>query len=380
MRNRVLTSACAATALATAAALVTPLQVSAQEAPPASALINQRSQETLDAARAASIRSSEETLAYFEDEVDEALARAVDRVWDPERPREPAPRTPWGDPDLGGHWTSGTYTPLERPQELGDKALYTIEEAIEVFQAAVLRDASVDPATVHYDWTEFGMDNWQSPIRPNRRTSLIIDPPNGRIPPLTAAGRVRWEQQARRDTLYSRHPTERCVVGSEGPPRIPFIQQIGESRIIQTPDYIVLITQSNNDVRRIPIDGRAHPPEDVRAWLGVSRGRFEGDTLVIETKNFAQERTWVRPRGVVGANLHLVERLTRVADDAILYQATLTDPTTWEAPWTYEMLWPEMDPPGIFEWACHEHNYGIINVVRGAQVRAEEYEEAQSAN
>jgi len=362
--------------LVTAAALALPVLASGQDEPPPTALINQRSQDALEAARAASIRSSEETFAYFEGEVDEALRRAVERVWDPERPREPSPRTPWGDPDLRGYWINGTYTPLERPVELADKPLYSIQEAIEVFQGDVLRDASVDPATVHYDWTEFGMDNWQSPIPPNRRTSLIFDPPNGRIPPLTAEGQERWEAQARRDTLHSRHPTERCIVGSEGPPRVPFIQQIGESRIIQTPDYVVVIRQSNNDVRVIPIDGRPHPPESVRAWLGVARGHWEGDTLVIETKSFHEDRTWVRPRGL-GGNLHLVERLTRVAEDLVLYEATLTDPTTWEAPWTYEIPWPKMDPPGIFEWACHEHNYGIINVVRGAQVRAAEYE-AQS--
>jgi len=347
-----------------------------QAQPPPSALINPEDPAAVAAARAASLRDSEETFAYFEDEVDSALAKAVERVWDPERPRDPSPRTPWGDPDLRGFWISGTYTPLERPAALEGKALYTIQEAIEAFQAAVLTDASVDPATVHYDWTEFGMDNWQSPIRPNRRTALIIDPPNGKIPPLTAEGRVRSQAQARRDTLQSRHPTERCIVGSEGPPRVPFIQQIGESHIVQTPDYFMLIAQSNNDVRVIPLDGRPMPPPSVRAWLGISRGHFEGDTLVIETSNFDENRSWVRPRGVAG-NLHLVERLTRVADDIVLYQATLTDPTTWEAPWTYEMVWPAMDQPAIYEWACHEHNYGIINVVRGAQIRAEEFE-AQS--
>ncbi len=348
----------------------------AQPEPPPSALINQGETATLEAARAASLRDSEETFAYFEEDVDAALARAVERVWDPERTPEPAPRTPWGDPDLRGSWISATYTPLERPRELAGKPLYSVQEAIEAFQTAVLTDASVDPATVHYDWTEFGMDNWQSPIRPTRRTSLIIDPPDGRIPPLTAAGRVRWDEQARRETLQSRHPTERCIVGSEGPPRVPFIQQIGESRIVQTRDYVMLIMQSNNDVRVIPLDGRPMPPPSVRAWLGISRGHFEGDTLVIETSNFDENRTWVRPRGAAG-DVHLVERLTRAGDDTIVYRATLTDPTTWEAPWTYEIIWPEMVPPGIYEWACHEHNYGIINVVRGAQIRAEEYE-AQS--
>ena len=363
-------------AAAIAAALCLPGVGEGQSDVPASALVNPGSEAAAEAARAASLRSADETLAYFEHDVDAALARAVESVWDPERPREPSPRTPWGDPDLRGYWISATYTPLERPAALAGKPLYTIQEAIEAFQAAVLRDASVDPATVHYDWTEFGMDNWQSPMRPNRRTALIVDPPDGRMPPMTVEGRARWEAHARRDTVRSRQPTERCVVGSEGPPRVPFIQQIGESRIVQTPEHVVLITQSNSDVRIIPLDGRPQLPETVRAWLGSSRGHFEGDTLVIETSNFHEDRRWVRPRGL-GGNLHLIERLTRVADDTLLYEATLTDPTTWEAPWTYEMPWPAMDPPGLYEWACHEHNYGIINVVRGAQVRAEEYE-AQS--
>jgi len=358
--------------LVMAMTLLTPLRVAGQ-APPPSALINQQSEETVEAARAASPHTSEETLAYFEDDVETALARAIERVWDPERPREPSPRTAWGDPDLAGYWMSVTYTPLERPDELAGKPFYSPQEAIEAFQRDVNRDAAVDPATVHYDWTEFGMDNWQSPIRPNRRTALIVDPPDGKIPALTPAGRERYEAHARRHTIQSRHPTERCIVGSEGPPRIPFTQQIGESQIIQTPDHIILVAQSNNDVRIIPLDGRASLPGNIRGWLGSSRGHWEGDTLVIETTNFTEDRRWVRPRALEG-NLHLVERLTRVEEDTVLYEATITDPTTWETPWTIENPWPKLDPPGLFEWACHENNYGIINVVRGARIRAAEYE------
>ena len=358
--------------LVMAVALWAPLRVAGQTPPP-SALINQRSDETLEAARAASPHTSEETLAYFADEAEAALARAIERVWDPERAREPSPRTAWGDPDLAGYWMSVTYTPLERPDTLAGKPMYTPQEAIETFQRSVARDAAVDPATVHYDWTEFGMDNWQSPIRPNRRTALIVDPPDGKIPALTPAGRERYEAHARRHTIPSRHPTERCIVGSEGPPRVPFNQQIGESQIIQTPDHVILIAQSNNDARIIPLDGRPSVPDNVRNWLGSSRGHWEADTLVIETTNFHEDRKWVRPRGVQG-NLHLVERLTRVDQDTVLYEATMTDPTTWEAPWAIENPWPRMDPPGLFEWACHENNYGIINVVRGARVRAAEYE------
>ncbi len=359
------------TMLALAVTLAAPLPVVGQ-APPSS-LVNQRADETLESARAASPHSSAEVYALYEDIAEDAIARVVEHVWDPTRPRAESPRTPWGDPDLRGYWMNVAYTPLERPEELAGKPLYTLEEAIEAFQRAVALDASVDPATVHYDWTEFGMDNWQSPIRPNRRTALIVDPPDGKIPALTPEGRERYLTHIRRETLLSRDITERCIVGSEGPPRVPFIQQIGESQILQTPDHVLLITQSNNDVRIIPLDGRPPLPDNIRNWLGSSRGHWEGDTLVVETTNFHDDRKMVRPRGVEG-NLHLVERITRVAGDTILYEATLTDPTTWEAPWTLENPWPRMEPPGLFEWACHENNYGIINVVRGAQVRAAEYE------
>jgi hypothetical protein len=337
--------------------------------PPPSALVNQRSAETVEAARAASPHTSEETLAYFEDDVEAALARAIDRVWDPTQPREKSPRTAWGDPDLAGYWVSVAYTPLERPEELAGKPFYTPPEAVEAFQRAVIGDASVDPATVHYDWTEFGMDNWQSPIRPNLRTALIVDPPDGKLPPLTPEGVARRQAQARGHTLEARDTYERCIIGA-GPPNVPFTQQIGESQIVQTPDYVLLITQANSDVRIIPLADSSSPPEIIRSWLGVSRGHWEGDTLVVETTNFHDQRKW---RGTAG-DLHLIERFTRVADDTLLYEATVTDPTTWEAPWTIEVPWPTMEPPGLFEFACHEQNYGIINVVRGARARAAEFE------
>ncbi len=359
---------CRVSALVLAVMLWVPAPVTGQ-APP-SALVNQGSEETVEAARAASPRTSEETFAYFEDEVDEALARAIRRVWDPTRPRASSPSTPWGDPNLQGYWLNVAYTPLERPDELAGKPLYTVEEAIEAFQRRVTSDASVDPATVHYDWTEFGMDIWQSPVGPNRRTALIVDPPDGKLPALTSQGQERLQAQARVDTLESRSLYERCISGNQGPPGIPFTQQTGEAQIVQTPDFVVLIMQSNSDVRMIPLDGRPPLPENIRAWMGSARGRWEGDTLVVETTNFHQERKW---RGAAG-NLHLVERFTRIDEDTLLYEATITDPTTWEAPWTLEFPWPRMEPPGLYEFACHEQNYGIINVMRGVRVRATEYE------
>jgi hypothetical protein len=166
---------------------------------------------------------------------------------------------------------------------------------------------------------------------------------------------------------------ERCITGDQGPPRVPSLQSVGESQIIQTPDHIVLITQTNSDVRIISMDERSPSSDNVRAYLGVSRGHWDGDTLVVETTHF-DEKARVRRIQEAGPNLHLIERFTRVEDDLLLYEATLTDPTVWETPWTFENPWPRMEPPGLFEWACHETNYGLINVVRGAQIRATEYE------
>jgi len=342
--------------------------VHAQTPPPPSALVNQRAEENVEKARALSPMSNEDALAYFEQDVDAALAKAIQTVWDPTRPRGGSPRTPWGDPDLRGHWLNLGYTPLERPDALAGIPLYSVQEAIEVFQRAVTADAAVDPATVHYDWKEFGMDSWQSPVRPNRRTALIVDPPNGKLPPLTPEGRARFAAQRPRDSLESRGQYERCITGNQGPPRLP-LNHDSESQIAQTQNYVLLITQANNDVRVVPLDDKPHLPEGIRSWLGNPRGHWEGDTLVVETTNFHEGRKW---RGSAG-DLHLVERFTRVDADTLLYEATISDPTTWEAPWTVEVPWPRIEPP-LFEFACHEQNYGIINVIRGAKARAAEYE------
>lgn len=344
-------------------AVLTPLSVVAQPREDPN-LVNRRSQETLEAARAASPHSAESASAYYTEDAEAAMARALQRVWDPERPRPDSPRTAWGDPDLQGYWLNVSYTPRQRPVELADKPLYTLDEAVEAFETSLARDASIDTATVHYDWREFGMDNWQSPILPNRRTSLVIDPADGRYPPLTPEGRRRAQAGEYGLTLESRGLYERCITGNQGPPRLPIGQNTGQSQIVQTRDHVVLLTQANSEVRIFPLDGSSHAPPSVRSWLGDSRGHWEADTLVVETTNFHEEH----PR----RDMHLVERFTRVADDTLLYQATVTDPTLWEAPWTVEVPWPAMDPPGLFEFACHEQNYGIINVLRGVRVRAAE--------
>ena len=195
---------------------------------------------------------------------DAARAAAAAANWTP-------PRTPWGDPDLQGYYLNLSYTPLERPAELAGKPFYTEQEAIAAFKKAVEADAEVDPRTVHYDWKEYGMDAWQSPVRPNLRTSLIVDPPDGRIPPLTPEAQKR-AAAARRDTtadVSTRGLYERCVTGNQGPPRLPGNHD-SESQIIQAPGYVVLVMQSNNDVRIIPLDGRPHLPPQVGTWLGDS--------------------------------------------------------------------------------------------------------------
>jgi len=364
MRSRVLVLLSALWLVMTVMALA-PVRVAAQQAPP-SALVNQEEQAVQEAARKASPRTAEEALKFFKTEVDAATARAISRVWDPSKPRPSSPRTAWGDPDLRGYWMVESYTPLQRPNGV-TKALYTPEEAVAAFAKAVADDAAVDPATVHYDWKEFGMDAWQSPVRPNLRTSLIVNPADGRIPAMTPEGRQRLQAEQRGASVPSRGQAERCITGNQGPPRTG--GNDNHSQIVQVPGYVILVVQSNHDVRIIPLDGRPHLHENVRTWLGDSRGRWEGDTLVVETTNFHPDREW---RGS-SANMHLVERFTRVDADTLLYEFTATDLATWTRPWTFESPWPRTQGE-VYEWACHEQNYGLINVVKGAQIRATEFE------
>jgi hypothetical protein len=279
------------------------------------------------------------------------------------------PRTSWGDPDLQGFWLVLSYTPLERPAALAGKPLYTTEEAVDAFKKAVALDAEVDPTTIHYDWKEYGMDAWQSPVRPNRRTSLIIDPPDGRIPPRTP------EAQKRRalgccgvggTDVQSVGWYTRCLLGVEAAPRVPG-GVTTESQIVQTPGYVMWIQESNNDVRIIPLDGRPHLPSNVKQYLGDARGHWEGNTLVVETTNFTDETKW---QGST-AGMRLVERFTLADAKTLKYEFTVTDPATWTKPWTMEAPLPRIDPP-LYEFACHEQNYGVINVVKGAQIRAAE--------
>ena len=300
-------------------------------------------------------------------------------------------KTAWGDPDISGTYLTATYTPLQRPERLKDKALFTEDEAINELARVIGQDAEVDPRNVHYDWKEYGMDGWQSPIRPSLRTSLIVDPPDGRIPPITAdaqkrradraaAARLRAPEVSVR-TLASTYT--RCITGNAagGPlvrggnpdPVNTTGSEAGvtaEIEIRQSPGYATITTQSGSDVRIIPLDGRPFPPANVRAWLGVSRGHWQGNTLVVETANFNDKTPAANFQGST-ENLKMTERFTLVNPTTIKYEYTLEDPKTWTRPWSAEAFMPKI-PPGLFEFACHESNYGVFNVVRGAQTREKE--------
>jgi len=304
---------------------------------------------------------------------DRAKAEAALRNWTP-------PRTAWGDPDLHGYYLTATYTPLQRPAALAGKPFYTEQEALEVFKKAVETDASVNPSTVHYDWKEYAMDGWQSPVRPNLRTSLIVDPEDGRIPAFTPEAQKR--QADARAAAQARNPQvgvqtlgnlyTRCVTGNNAGPMLrggnPGSDNgaagvTAEAQIIQTPGYAVVMAQSNDDARIIPLDGRPHLQSTVRNYLGDSRGHWEGNTLVVETTNFIVPGTNFNG---ASAALKLTERFTLVGPNTLRYVYTFDDPSTWTKPWTAETIFPRIEPP-LYEFACHEQNYGLMNVVKGAQ-------------
>jgi len=286
------------------------------------------------------------------------------------------PQTGWGAPDLQGVWDFRTITPLQRPEDLGDKAFLTEEEAAQREQSAVDRAESL--LTREAQRTEVGgnvgayNDFWMdqgTKIIETRRTSLIIDPPNGRFPALTAAGQERARMDRGSFTVDSPatytdlNTYDRCIQGfNAGPPIAPggYNQNV---QIFQTPNHLVMMTEMVHTVRVIPIDGPPGLHADVRQWSGDSRGHWEGDTLVVETANFAQKRNW---RGSTNG-MTLVERFERVDDTTIEYEYTVADPETWTAPWTVNLPM-RLNPEAIFEYACHEGNYAMDAMLAGARV------------
>ncbi len=301
-------------------------------------------------------------------------------------------KTAWGDPDISGYYLVATYTPLQRPDRLKEKAFFTEEEAIAELKRVIEQDAKVNPKDVHYDWKEYGMDGWQSPIRPNMRTSLIVEPENGRLPPLTPEAQKRRADRAAAararsfevgvKTVQSFYT--RCIMGNAGgaplvrggnpDPASSVGSEAGvtaEIQITQSPGYAVIITESNYDARIIPLDRRPHLPQGVRTWLGDSRGHWERNTLVVETTNFNDKNPGANYQGST-ENMKMTERFTLINPGTIKYEYTIEDPHTWTRPWSAEALIPRI-PPGLFEFACHEQNYGLMNVVKGAQVREKEW-------
>ena len=293
------------------------------------------------------------------------------------------PRTKDGRPDLQGIWNNATVTPLERPRELAGKEFFTEKEAAE-YEKQALTDVNADRRDGAAD-TDVGRaynEFWRSrgKVVSTRRTSLIVDPPDGKVPPLTPAAQKRnadRTEAARKlggpfDGPENRSLAERCIsMPQAGPPMVP-ANYNSNYQIVQTPGYVVILVEMIHDARVIPLDGRPHLPQNVRQWMGDSIGHWEGDTLVVDTTNFT-DRTNFRGSS---ENLHVVERFTRVDQNTLLYQFKVEDPTTWATSWSGEI--PMLKAPGpVFEYACHEGNYGLANGLAGA--RALEKAEAEEA-
>jgi hypothetical protein len=314
-------------------------------------------------------------------------------------------RTPDGHPDLQGIYTMATFTPFERPANLAGKEFFTAEEAAAL--AKELTAEGVDPLArtalaaetdeqrrtrlrqskenIHYDNAI-----WLSETKPKGlttlRTSLVVDPPDGRIPPLTPEAKKREEDRLKTDThLMDGHPAqsyesyetrtlaERCLVWRhEGPPMVP-PAYLDRLQIFQTAGYVAIMQEvSNNQVRLIPLDGRPHLSSRLRQWPGDSVGRWEGDTLVVDTINFTHKTHF---QGSTEA-LHVVERFTRVDADTIRYEFRVEDPAAWTKPWSAEIPMKKADGP-LFEYACHEGNKDLANILSIARnVEAQEAEKA----
>ena len=272
------------------------------------------------------------------------------------------PRTPDGYPDLEGVWNYGTITPLERPHELAGKQFLTDQEVAEI-EKQQLQNRDIP-------------DRWDAGLKivKDKRTSLIVDPRDGRIPPLApeAQRRVAALAEATRRPAArpeDRGPRERCIVRS-GPP-ILHDAYSNVVQIFQTPKYVAVLTELIHDARIVPMDGTPHIGQGLRQWMGDSRGHWDGDTLVVDTTNFTDKTNFRRS----GRSLHVVERFTRVDADTLQYEFTVDDPQTWTRPWTAALPMRKTHDQ-IIEYACHEGNYtnmvGILGAARAEEKAAEE--------
>jgi len=286
------------------------------------------------------------------------------------------PRTPWGDPDLQGIWTTETITPFERPAEFAGRDFLTPEEAA-AFERRVAEgrvDAPPrpgDPGTYNQFWFDRG-----TRVVPDRRTSLIVDPRDGRIP---------WRPEARQrigstlragpyDSWVDLDTGERCL--TDGPTLVPMQGYNMNFQILQVPGYVVIVHEMFSNRHIIPLDGRSHLGPKVPQWLGDARGRWEGDALVVETVDFADKAAyrWAQPWRASRPNMRLVERFRRVSEDWMDYQFTMEDPSMFTRPWTAVIPMSKNRAElgvtatnRLYEYACHEGNHSIVNVLSGAR-------------
>ncbi len=313
-----------------------------------------------------------------------ANASSVTKTWTP-------PRTPWGHPDLQGVWANNNATPLERPKELAGKQFLTDAELAavkaraselfngdgdaafgdQVFIAAVTNAkefVSRDGKTG--DYNHF----WLVERDFDKRTSLITDPPDGKLPALTpeaekrAADRAEARKRSPADGPEDRSLSERCI--TFGSPRLGAGYN-SYYQIFQTRDYVAISMETIHDARIVPLDGRPHAGPAIRQWLGDSRGHWDGNTLVVDTTNYSPQSRFM------GAteNLHVIERFTRVGARTLKYEITVDDPQTWTKPWT-AMIPLKQSPDQIYEYACHEGNTGLYGILSGARAEERAAEEA----
>ena len=283
------------------------------------------------------------------------------------------PMTPWGHPDIQGTWDYRSITPLERPQQYGDREFLTDKEVADLEARAGKRMDEPPPdderaGTIHAAyWTDPGRR-----VEDSRRTSLIVDPKNGRMPPLTPEARARQgggrrggggpnRQGGRAESWLDRSPLERCITWGLPTAILPGLYN-NNIQIVQSPTAVAITHEMVHDTRVIPLDGRPHLSKVLGQWMGHSRARWEGETLVVETTNFSSKFSY---RGA-SADLVSTERYTRAGDDRIDFRLTVEDPTTWTAPWTAAYSMRPSEGP-LFEYACHEGNYGLRNILEVAR-------------
>ena len=305
------------------------------------------------------------------------------------------PRTADGHPDFSGYWNSLTFTPFERPAKFGNREFLTADELKDIFKSGLRgsyepgAQGSEDryggelfnPDSVDYDATTYGLSPWQNGIKPNPRTSLVVDPPDGKIPPLTPEAKTRLAAGVRAGGTFPYVVDDHhggavvhannardlglntsCLTQSGGPPLIPAEYNSGLF-IAQNPGYVLIETETGSEFRIIPLDGRPHVSSKIHQWHGDSRGHWEGDTLVVETTNLRSDHTY---RNGDPKTQKITEYFTRISADTIEYKFTVDDPSTWTRPWSAIIPMNASTGP-LFEYDCSENNNDAVNILAGAR-------------